>query len=109
MPHARARKAAEDSDDEDLWDSDDEVDRRGVAKGARRRGSGGVGIGGEERSRHLEGVPSDASYFRKVGSRAGLPPQTVAMRVIRELEDDFTHYKRCVFSFCFALFVCMGD
>lgn len=26
-----------------------------------------------------------------------LPPQTVLARVLRELEDDFTHYKRCVF------------
>ncbi|KIY46586.1 hypothetical protein FISHEDRAFT_75505 [Fistulina hepatica ATCC 64428] len=27
------------------------------------------------------------------GARKGLPPQTVLARVIRELEDDFTHYK----------------
>ena len=25
-----------------------------------------------------------------------LPPQTVLVRVLRELEDDFTHYKGCV-------------
>ncbi|KAF6741445.1 hypothetical protein DFP72DRAFT_1037363 [Ephemerocybe angulata] len=52
-----------------------------------RRGSG------EVTEREIEEVPNDPSYFRRVGSRAGLPPQTVAMRVIRELEDDFTHYK----------------
>ncbi|TEB30524.1 hypothetical protein FA13DRAFT_1733395 [Coprinellus micaceus] len=84
MPHARARQSAEDEGD----GNDDPYHR------TERRGSGvGLGPGGDERSRHLEGVPSDASYFRRVGSRAGLPPQTVAMRVIRELEDDFTHYK----------------
>jgi hypothetical protein len=26
--------------------------------------------------------------------REGLPPQTVLARVLRELEEDFTHYKR---------------
>jgi len=36
----------------------------------------------------------DAAHWRKVGRANGLPPQTVVARVIRELEDDFTHYKR---------------
>ena len=27
-----------------------------------------------------------------------LPPQTVLARVVRELEDDFSHYKACVRS-----------
>ena len=46
-----------------------------------------------------------AAYLRrnmKGKERAGddeddrVPPQTVIARVLRELEDDFTHYKRCV-------------
>jgi len=41
-------------------------------------------------------VPCSTEDIRKVALRAGLPPQTVAMRVIRELEDDFAHYKRSV-------------
>lgn len=31
--------------------------------------------------------------WREQARREGLPPQTVVARVIRELEDDFTHYK----------------
>ena len=38
----------------------------------------------------------DPGRWRQVGRREGLPPQTVVARVIRELEDDFTHYKRYV-------------
>lgn len=34
--------------------------------------------------------------WRQQAQREGLPPQTVVARVIRELEDDFTHYKRWV-------------
>lgn len=36
---------------------------------------------------------------RKEAGHEGLPPQTVLARVLRELEDDFTHYKRLVFAF----------
>ncbi|TFY70332.1 hypothetical protein EVG20_g2673 [Dentipellis fragilis] len=32
-------------------------------------------------------------FLRKDGSKDRLPPQTVLVRVLRELEDDFTHYK----------------
>ena len=38
--------------------------------------------------------PKDPSHWRQAGRKEGLPPQTVVARVIRELEDDFTHYKR---------------
>ncbi|KAF8969022.1 hypothetical protein BDZ97DRAFT_1754952 [Flammula alnicola] len=31
--------------------------------------------------------------WRQTAQKQGLPPQTVVARVIRELEDDFTHYK----------------
>ncbi|KAJ7645512.1 hypothetical protein DFH06DRAFT_1050952 [Mycena polygramma] len=36
--------------------------------------------------------PDDDNY-EAMARKAGLPPQTVVARVIRELEDDFTHYK----------------
>lgn len=48
---------------------------------------------GKQRS---QGVPfsREPEQWRKTASKEGLPPQTVVARVIRELEDDFTHYKR---------------
>lgn len=36
----------------------------------------------------------DPAHWHRVGTKQGLPPQTVVARVIREIEDDFTHYKR---------------
>lgn len=41
------------------------------------------------RSHPGKGLPEDVLKF----SRGEVPPQTVLSRVIRELEDDFTHYK----------------
>jgi hypothetical protein len=38
----------------------------------------------------------DEQYIAEIAVRRGLPPQTVLARVIRELEDDFTHYKSWV-------------
>ncbi|KAF8802092.1 hypothetical protein BYT27DRAFT_7197143 [Phlegmacium glaucopus] len=35
----------------------------------------------------------DPGHWRQAGRKEGLPPQTVVARVIREIEDDFTHYK----------------
>ncbi len=47
--------------------------------------------------------PDDARDRRAYAAKAArdregdrVPPQTVLARVLRELEDDFTHYKRCV-------------
>ena len=39
----------------------------------------------------------DPTGWRQDGERDSLPPQTVLARVLRELEDDFTHYKRLAF------------
>ena len=36
----------------------------------------------------------DPGQWRRDGECDGLPPQTVLARVLRDLEDDFTHYKR---------------
>ncbi|RXW21076.1 hypothetical protein EST38_g4784 [Candolleomyces aberdarensis] len=82
-------------------ESDDEEEGVGAIRGhghgggQRRRGRTDPleGMAGMVSRNELGEVPSDASYFRRVGNQAGLPPQTMAMRVIRELEDDFTHYK----------------
>jgi hypothetical protein len=38
----------------------------------------------------------DEKYISDIAARRGLPPQTVLARVLRELEDDFTHYKSYV-------------
>ena len=44
-----------------------------------------------------EGLEGDVmAQERKWQERERDPPQTVLMRVVRELEDDFTHYKGCV-------------
>ncbi|KAJ6512116.1 hypothetical protein C8R47DRAFT_1034075 [Mycena vitilis] len=53
--------------------------------------------GGAQRARELKRAgkrrePDDGNY-EAMARKAGLPPQTVVARVIRELEDDFTHYK----------------
>jgi len=58
-----------------------------------------------ERERERQFVVSfsqDPSHWRQAGRKHGLPPQTVVARVIRELEDDFTHYKRYVSSVLFV-------
>lgn len=70
----------------------------------------GFGEGSEEAAHDMDRVTKDnkgkqrdyvhfskdPGRWRQAGRREGLPPQTVVVRVIRELEDDFTHYKRCV-------------
>ncbi|KAG5353911.1 hypothetical protein C0989_000154 [Termitomyces sp. Mn162] len=62
----------EDTEDEDEGFADEEERRPQVA-------------GGQQKE--------EQKYWRLRGLREGLPPQTVVARVIRELEDDFTHYK----------------
>jgi Centrosome localisation domain of PPC89 len=40
---------------------------------------------------------ANPNVYSKAGQKKGaVPPQTVVMRVVRDLEDDFTHYKRFV-------------
>jgi hypothetical protein len=43
----------------------------------------------------------DPTQWRRDVEREGLPPQTVLARVLREIEDDFTHYKRFVVALRF--------
>ena len=61
----------------------DESERGNTATTGRRR----------SRPRDRDGSPEDTGDVRR---NQGIPPQTVVARVIRELEDDFTHYKRLV-------------
>ncbi|KAJ7175702.1 hypothetical protein C8R46DRAFT_1174491 [Mycena filopes] len=72
----RARMQEAESDD------DDDAGQRGAAAAAARRA-------GKQRERG----PGDERDYEAAAKKAGLPPQTVVARVIRELEDDFTHYK----------------
>ncbi|CAK5269805.1 unnamed protein product [Mycena citricolor] len=47
-----------------------------------------------ERSRDEDEIRGENDVDYKAAARkAGLPPQTLVTRVIRDLEDDFTHYK----------------
>ncbi|KAG6812112.1 hypothetical protein H0H92_004341 [Tricholoma furcatifolium] len=69
---AEAERLAEDSgEDEGFADEEEE---------------GGVTRGAEEPN-------GNHNHWRLRAQKEGLPPQTVVARVIRELEDDFTHYK----------------
>lgn len=53
-----------------------------------RVASGGSGVSGASMSR-----PAAADSVRAILVDGSVPPQTVLARVIRELEDDFSHYK----------------
>ena len=56
----------------------------------------GVGVDGDDEG-FVEGVDEEIiARERRWQERDRDPPQTVLMRVVRELEDDFTHYKGCV-------------
>ncbi|KAJ7043943.1 hypothetical protein C8F04DRAFT_1361591 [Mycena alexandri] len=58
-------------------DDDEEVARNSEKRAGKRR----------------ERDPDEERDYEAVARKAGLPPQTIVARVIRELEDDFTHYK----------------
>ena len=86
------RNAAEEDDedeDEGFGEGSDEV----AADMDRMRDSN------KGKQRDYVTFSKDPGRWRQAGRREGLPPQTVVARVIRELEDDFTHYKRYVY-FC---------
>ena len=53
----------------------------------------GIGLDGDDEG-FAEGLAEEIiTRERKLQERDRDPPQTVLMRVVRELEDDFTHYK----------------
>ncbi|KAM6494066.1 hypothetical protein JOM56_010427 [Amanita muscaria] len=69
----------------------DEVDDEGFADASSEEGPATVqnGVGARDKGKQRAAQFVEA----KKAGESGLPPQTVATRVIRELEDDFTHYK----------------
>ena len=95
--HAAARRnAAEEDEDEGFGEGSDEAatDMDRVAKDNNYSYKG--------KQRDYVTFSKDPGRWRQAGRKEGLPPQTVVARVIRELEDDFTHYKRYVI-------VCLWD
>ncbi|RDB24453.1 hypothetical protein Hypma_008433 [Hypsizygus marmoreus] len=82
----RDRKEVEErSQDGDIEDEDDEDE--GFAEGSQQQRTG------KGRQREHVTFSKDPGPWRQQARHEGLPPQTVVARVIRELEDDFTHYK----------------
>ncbi|KAJ7696012.1 hypothetical protein B0H17DRAFT_1270306 [Mycena rosella] len=73
MQEARAEEASSD-EDEGFVEGEEDMEARNQKRAGKQR------------------EPDDGNY-EAVARKAGLPPQTVVARVIRELEDDFTHYK----------------
>ncbi|KAF8630896.1 hypothetical protein AX17_005254 [Amanita inopinata Kibby_2008] len=67
-------------------DEDDEGFAEGSLEDSRGKIAGGDRDKGKQRAVGFEQV-------HDMARSSGLPPQTVVTRVIRELEDDFTHYK----------------
>jgi len=55
-------------------------------------GEGSVIEDGEGR-KTLQGAGVNLDFLKGDTGNGHLPPQTVLVRVLRELEDDFTHYK----------------
>ncbi|KAJ7855882.1 hypothetical protein B0H14DRAFT_3448705 [Mycena olivaceomarginata] len=78
---ARMREAAGESEvDEDEGFVEGAAKEEAAARELKREG------------KRREPGDGDVNY-EAAARKAGLPPQTVVARVIRELEDDFTHYK----------------
>lgn len=77
---ARPRHRADDQDDEGFAEGSEELEE----SQAQNRDKG------KRRERSLQ----DINEVPSIARQEGLPPQTIVARIIRELEDDFTHYKR---------------
>ncbi|KAG9223886.1 hypothetical protein CCMSSC00406_0007748 [Pleurotus cornucopiae] len=78
-PRVRERRMDESDEDEGFEEGEEEDPRRRVD------------ANGKTPAAH--GQPSAPQRQRPETSRDPLPPQTTLTQVIRELEDDFTHYK----------------
>lgn len=83
-PQAEEEEEEEEEEDEGFAEGSDDVPVPPEFKGKQRDVGAGQG--------HVT-FSENPAYWRQAGQKEGLPPQTVVMRVIRELEDDFTHYK----------------
>ena len=82
-----------DNADNDAGETEDEDE--GFVEGTEEPDQQGAGVkksNGKQRE-HV-GFSRESGPWRQQAQTEGLPPQTVVARVIREIEDDFTHYKR---------------
>jgi len=69
----------------------------GFADGSSEDGHGSVPHPGrKDKGKQRAAGFEEGGERAKTAGESGLPPQTVVTRVIGELEDDFTHYKRFV-------------
>lgn len=72
-------------------DSDAEKDDEGFEDGEEVETAGGRRAGA--RGKAADTYPYNLDFLEKGTPKDRVPPQTVLMKVLRELEDDFTHYK----------------
>ncbi|TFK23421.1 hypothetical protein FA15DRAFT_620875 [Coprinopsis marcescibilis] len=87
--HGPKRRETDSDEDEGFAEGPDGHDGM-FAGGARRGGCEG---GSKGKAREQGQVSTDPNAYRNAAGKTGAPPQTVVMRVVRDLEDDFTHYK----------------
>ncbi|KAF8158574.1 hypothetical protein B0H34DRAFT_464811 [Crassisporium funariophilum] len=74
-------------------EEDDEEEDEGFGEGSEEAADTDRAARDKGKQRGYVTFSKDPGHWRQVGRQEGLPPQTVVARVIRELEDDFTHYK----------------
>ncbi|KAF5369106.1 hypothetical protein D9615_010432 [Tricholomella constricta] len=82
--------------EESSAEEDDEDDDEGFAEGSEQQPEHDhvrENRTGRRRDGERVTFSKEPGPWRAQAQRQGLPPQTVVARVIRELEDDFTHYK----------------
>ncbi|KAG5640635.1 hypothetical protein DXG03_007705, partial [Asterophora parasitica] len=85
----RGRGAPQKAEEESNAEEDDE----GFAEGSEQHHDHARDTAGKRRAGERVTFSKEPGPWREQAQRQGLPPQTVVARVIRELEDDFTHYK----------------
>jgi len=78
-----AGNAPADDDDEGFVDGSEEAGHEHIPPNTKSKG----------KQRDWTGFGNKTYRWKRCVERGMLPPQTVLARVLRELEDDFTHYK----------------
>jgi hypothetical protein len=71
-------------------------------------GEGSVKEDGEGRKSSQGAAAVNLDFLNRESRDGHLPPQTVLVRVLRELEDDFTHYKGYVNAYFQAWYLIQG-
>lgn len=90
--HRKKRRQADEVERAESWLRDRERNR---ANGRQYENEEGV-VEGAEDVRHHQSRRAYPAKSARDREDERLPPQTVLVRVLRELEDDFSHWKRCV-------------